>query len=137
LKPLYHAFVSIVLSMVIFVFEGEPLFSLLTWFLVSIIIGVGVDVDHIFLAVIFNRKVAFKTFRSLNPLRLYRDFMNGRISKGSNNFDRLIIYSSFHLITMITVNLTISLYFPEFLLLSLVLTGSHYFMDHIGLFFGR
>jgi hypothetical protein len=64
---------------------------------------------------------------------MYRDFMNGRILGGSLDFDQQVLYSSFHLITMITVNLLVSLYFPSFIWLSIVVTGTHYFMDHIHL----
>jgi len=103
------------------------------WLLFGFIVGVGVDIDHVFLALIFNWKVAVENILSLNPLNMYRDFLNGRILGGSLNFDQQVVYSSFHLITMITVNLLVSLYFLSFIWLSMIVTSAHYFMDHINI----
>ena len=97
------------------------------------VVGVGVDLDHVFLALLFNWRVAVKDILSLNPLNLYRDFMNGKLTGGKLDFDKFVVYSSFHLITMITVNLLVNLYFPSFIVLSIVITGTHYLMDHIHL----
>ncbi len=107
------------------------------WLLFGFIVGVGVDLDHVFLALLFNWEVAVRDVLSLNPFNLYRDFMNGRIVGGKLDFDKYVVYSSFHLITMITVNLLVSLYFSEFIVLSIFVTGTHYLMDHIHLVMSR
>ena len=124
---------SVVLAFVLFVLEGEAYALLWVWLLFGFIVGVGVDIDHVFLALIFNWKVAVENILSLNPLNMYRDFLNGRILGGSLNFDQQVVYSSFHLITMITVNLLVSLYFLSFIWLSMIVTSAHYFMDHINI----
>ena len=133
LKPFFHGVVSVVLAFTLFVLEGEAYGLLVVWLLFGFIVGVGVDIDHVFLALVYNWKVAVEDILTLNPLNLYRDFMNGRILGGTLGFDQLIVYSSFHLITMVTVNLLVSLYFPSFIGLSIVITGVHYLMDHIHL----
>jgi len=103
------------------------------WLLFGFIVGVGVDLDHVFLALIFNWEVAVENILSLNPINMYRDFMNGRITGNTLDFNQSVVYSSFHLITMILVNLLVSLYFPSFTGLSILVTGAHYLMDHIQL----
>ena len=133
LKPFFHGVVSVVLAFILFVLEGEAYGLLVVWLLFGFIVGIGVDIDHVFLALVYNWKVAVEDILTLNPLNLYRDFMNGRILGGTLGFDQLIVYSSFHLITMVTVNLLVSLYFPSFIGLSIVITGVHYLMDHIHL----
>ena len=133
LKPFFHGVVSVVLAFILFVLEGEAYGLLVVWLLLGFIVGIGVDLDHVFLALVYNWKVAVEDILTLNPLNLYRDFMNGRILGGTLGFDQLIVYSSFHLITMVTVNLLVSLYFPSFIGLSIVITGVHYLMDHIHL----
>lgn len=133
LKPLVHGVVSVVLGFVLFFLEGDALGFLPVWLLMGFIVGVGVDLDHVFLALIFNWKIAVEDILSLNPINLYRDFMNGKITGNKLDTDQFIVYSSFHLITMITVNLMVNLIFPDFILLSIVVTGAHYLMDHIHL----
>jgi|TARA_B100001964_G_scaffold234674_1_gene293604 hypothetical protein len=134
LKPFSHAVVSLFLSFVIFFISAEPWSSLGLWLIFGLTIGIGVDTDHIFFALMFNWKVTVEDLLSLNPLRLYNDFMSGIITGGKMSFDRQVIYSSFHLITMIIINLLVSLYFPNFTVLSLIVTFSHYLMDHIHIF---
>jgi|TARA_B100000315_G_scaffold257388_1_gene306075 hypothetical protein len=133
LKPFFHGVASIVLVSVLFVLEGEPYGVLPGWLLFGFIVGVGVDLDHVFLALIFNWEVAVENILSLNPINMYRDFMNGRITGNTLDFNQSVVYSSFHLITMILVNLLVSLYFPSFIGLSILVTGAHYLMDHIQL----
>ena len=133
LKPFFHGVVSIVLAFILFVLEGEAYVLLWVWLLFGFIVGVGVDLDHVFLALIFNWKVAVKDILSLNPLNMYRDFMNGRLTNGNLSFNQYVVYSSFHLITMIVVNLLVSIYFPDYIGMSMVITGVHYLMDHIHL----
>jgi len=133
LKPFFHGVVSVVLAFVLFVLEGEAYGLLVVWLLFGLIVGVGVDLDHVFLALIFNWKVAVEDILTLNPLNMYRDFMNGQITGGKLGINQQVVYSSFHLITMILVNLLVSIYFPSFIWLSMVITGAHYFMDHINL----
>ncbi len=133
LKPFFHGVASIVLVSVLFVLEGEPYGVLPGWLLFGFIVGVGVDLDHVFLALIFNWEVAVENILSLNPINMYRDFMNGRITGNTLDFNQSVVYSSFHLITMILVNLLVSLYFPSFTGLSILVTGAHYLMDHIQL----
>jgi hypothetical protein len=133
LKPFFHGVVSVVLALTVFFVEGDALGFLPVWLLMGFIVGVGVDLDHVFLALIFNWKVAVEDILSLNPFNLYRDFMNGKITGGKLDFNGYVMYSSFHLITMITVNLLVSLIFPEYITLSIVVTGAHYLMDHIHL----
>jgi len=105
--------------------------------LFGFVVGVGVDLDHVFLALLFNWRVAKEDILSLNPFNLYRDFMNGKIAGKKLDFNQFIVYSSLHLITMITVNLLVSLYFPEFIILSIIVTGAHYLMDQIHLVLSR
>ena len=133
LKPFFHGVVSVVLAFILFVLEGEAYGLLVVWLLFGFIVGVGVDLDHVFLALIFNWKVAVKDILSLNPLNMYRDFMNGRLTNGNLSFNQYVVYSSFHLITMIVVNLLVSIYFPDYIGMSMVITGVHYLMDHIHL----
>ena len=133
LKPFFHGAVSVVLAFVLFVLEGEAYALLWVWLLFGFIVGVGVDIDHVFLALIFNWKVAKEDILSLNPLNMYRDFMNGRLTNGNLSFNQYVVYSSFHLITMIVVNLLVSIYFPDYIGMSMVITGVHYLMDHIHL----
>ena len=87
-----------------------------------------------FHVIIFNKKIAFEDVLSLNPFGLYQDFQNHHITSGKLNVNQHIFYSSFHLITMIIVNVLVSLYYPNFRELSLMVTWTHYFMDHIHLF---
>ena len=134
LKPFFHGAVSVVLAFILFVLEGEAYALLWVWLLFGFIVGVGVDIDHVFLALIFNWKVAKEDILSLNPLNLYRDFMNGRILGGKPTFNQQVTYSSFHLIMMILTNLLVSLYFPDFIRLSMIITSAHYLMDHVTLF---
>ena len=54
LKPFFHGVVSIVLAFILFVLEGEAYVLLWVWLLFGFIVGVGVDLDHVFLALIFN-----------------------------------------------------------------------------------
>jgi|TARA_B100001971_G_scaffold191204_1_gene194559 hypothetical protein len=54
LKPFFHGVVSVVLAFVLFVLEGEAYGFLVVWLLFGFIVGVGVDLDHVFLALIFN-----------------------------------------------------------------------------------
>ena len=54
LKPFFHGVVSVVLAFVLFVLEGEAYGLLVVWLLFGFIVGVGVDLDHVFLALIFN-----------------------------------------------------------------------------------
>ena len=133
LKPFFHGVVSVVLVLVLFVLEGEAYGLLPVWLLFGLIVGVGIDIDHVFLALIFNWKVAVQDILSLNPLNMYRDFLNGRIHGDKLDFNQYVVYSSFHLITMILVNLLVSLLFPSYVGLSLIITGSHYLMDQISI----
>ena len=118
----------------LFYFEGVNFILLPIWLLFGVVLGVGIDFDHLFHALIFNWKVALEDILSFNPMKLYRDYMNGKILKGKINFDQKVIYLSFHLIWIIIVNLLISIYFPNFIMLSLIVTGVHYVLDIIALF---
>ena len=110
LKPFVHGVVSVVIVSVYFFWVGESLSFLFVWLLFGFVVGVGVDVDHVFLALLFNWRVAVKDILSLNPLRLYNDFMGGNISGNKLVYNQFVIYSSFHLIIMITVNLLVQVF---------------------------
>lgn len=122
------------LTIILFFLENNEINLLPIWVLSGIMLGVGIDFDHLFHALIFNRKVALESILSFNPLKFYRDYQNGRILKGRIDFNQIVIYLSFHLIWIILVNLLISLYYPSLMYLSLLVTSVHYLMDIFALF---
>tara|TARA_B100000315_G_C14501749_1_gene552670 strand:- start:545 stop:976 length:432 start_codon:yes stop_codon:yes gene_type:complete len=134
MKPIAHFLVTIILVFGLFFFEGKTLITLPLWLFLGVIFGVGIDFDHLFLALIFNWKIAKKDILSFNPMRLYHNFLNGQITNGDMNFDQYVIYYSLHIIWIILINLLVNLYYPNFFGLSLLVTGVHYFMDLLRLF---
>ena len=134
LRPISHTLATLALTLILFTVEGEILILLPVYLFFGIVLGVGIDIDHLFHALIFNRKIALGHILSFNLMNLYRDYLNGRILKGVMSFDQQVIYSTFHLIWMIVVNLLISLYFPTFIRLSLLVTSVHYLMDLFALY---
>ena len=133
MRTLAHILSSIIFSVILFFIQQIPLYNLPFWLLWGTFFGIIVDADHPLIALFFDKDMALKDLRTMNPTLLYHDFLdkNGRFYVKSIRDKKYPLYATFHLITIIVTNIVVFIFIPDMAVLTISVTGLHYLTDNM------
>ena len=132
LRPKNHIITSLILMILLYMFNYiQPPFE--SKFIFGVLMGVGLDFDHFFWAIIYDRTEISKLLSPFSINKVWNYLINGSlfVKMGSTKRERVFTYYTLHIFSAITLTLLFYIMLPQFYTVIIYTLLLHLIMDFL------